>query len=132
REAFALQPAAGDGDVSVLDDGPGHALGGVDGRTDAMLGAVEMGHHAAFEAPRAMATEAKPLELHAFAGNFEPVGSRPGLGDQAADLARAHVKRGDDALPLATIETCLLHPPDPHSGISLGACRRHVRSGAAA
>src|SRR5262245_58064230 len=97
-----------------------------------MLGPIEMGDHAAFEALGAVMAEAQHLKLHAFAGNFEPVWSRPGPGDQAADLARAHVKRGYDLLPLATIETCLLHPPDSHSGISLGACRRHVRSGTAA
>jgi hypothetical protein len=33
--------------MGLLDDDAGHALGGVDGGTDAMLGAVEMSDHAA-------------------------------------------------------------------------------------
>ena len=105
REALALQPAAGHGDTGLLDDDAGHALGGVHGGADAMLGAVEMGDHAAFEAFGAVMAEAEHLELNSVAGDFEPVGRRPGSRDQAADLARANVERGHDALALATIET---------------------------
>ena len=105
REALAFQPAAGDGDMGVLDDDAGHALGRVDRGADAVLGAVEMGDHAAFEALGAVVAEAQHLELDRLASDLEPFGRGRGLGDQAADLARAHVERGHDALALAAIET---------------------------
>ena len=113
REAFALDAAAGDGNVHVLDRDAGHALGGIDGLADAMLDAVEMGDHAGFQALGAAVVAAENLELHGIALALEPIGRRRGLGDQAADLARADVKRGDDALALAPDRGRVSHPPVP-------------------
>ena len=50
--------------MHVLDGDAGHALGGIDGRADAVLGAVEMGDHAGLEAFGAGVVEAQHLELH--------------------------------------------------------------------
>ncbi len=111
REALALEATAGDRHMHVLDSDAGHAFGRVDGRADASLGAVEMGDHAGLKAFGARVIEAEHLELNGIALALEPIGNRRGLGDQAADLARADVERGDDALAFASYGGCVTHPP---------------------
>ena len=97
--------------MHVLDGDAGHALGGIDGRADAGLGAVEMGDHARFQAFGAGMVEAEHLELHGIALALEPIRHGRSLGDQAADLARADVERGHDALALASYCGRVTHPP---------------------
>ena len=58
RETFTLEPPAGDGDMHVLDGDARHALGLIDRRADAVLGAVEMRDRTAFQALRAVMAEA--------------------------------------------------------------------------
>jgi hypothetical protein len=111
REGLALEAAAGDRNMHVLDGHAGHALGGIDGGADAGLGAVEMGDHAGLEALGAGVVEADHLELHGVAPTLEPIGRRLRLGDQAADLARADVKRGHDPLAFAPYRGRVTHPP---------------------
>src|SRR6187551_1023393 len=97
--------------MDVLDGDTGHTLGRVDGRADARLGAVEMRDHAGFQPLGAGVVEAEHLELHGFAFALEPIWRGRGLGDQAADLARADVKRGHNALALAPDRRRVDHSP---------------------
>src|SRR5262245_47726298 len=97
--------------MHVLDGHAGHALGGIDGGANAGFGAVEMGDHAGFEALGASMIEADHLKLHGVAPALEPIGRRLRLGDQAADLARADVKRGHDPLAFAPYRGRVSHPP---------------------
>ena len=113
RERLALETSAGDRNLHVLDGDARHALGGIHGRADARLGAVEMGDHAGLEAFGPGVVEAEHLELHGIAPAVEPIGRRLSLGDQAADLARADVERGHDPLALAPYRGRVSHPPVP-------------------
>src|ERR1700694_3904523 len=99
--------------MHVLDGDAGHALGRIHRRADTVLGAVEMGDHAGFEAFSAGVVEAEHLELHRVALALEPGRHGRGLGDQAADFARANVERSNDALALAPDRGCVDHSPCP-------------------
>ena len=111
REGFALEASAGDGDMHVLDGDAGHALGGIDGRADAGLDAVEMGDHAGLQTFGAGSgrSRAPRTARHRPCPRTSP--ARRSLGDQAADLARADVERGNDALALASYRGRVSHPP---------------------
>ena len=61
-------------EVDVLHDDARHALGRIDGRADAMLGAVQMRDHARLEPFGAGVIESHYLELHRVALALEPIG----------------------------------------------------------
>ena len=84
--------------MSEFDGHPGHALGGVDGKPDRLLGPVEIDDDARFDAARFLVADADHLRPggcgRAAAGRRS---ARLQPRDHAADLARADVEHGDDA-----------------------------------
>ena len=96
RAGLAGEAAGGNVDDERLDGDAGHALGGVDGDADGLLGRVEIGDDARLDAARSLMADAEhfdgvgaPTERLARFGRSEP-------RDEAADLGRADVEDRND------------------------------------
>ena len=99
REGFALQPAGGHVDDQRIDRQPRHALGGVDGEPDGLLGPVEIDDDARLHALRLLMADADHLDRCVRPRSSLPSSRGLSLRDHAADLVRADIEHRQSAGP---------------------------------
>ena len=95
-EQFAGEPAGRDRQHDRFDLDRRHALGAIDGLTDGFLGLRQIDHAAGLHAARAGMAEADHFDGVGPARQHLLRRMRPQPRDQAGDLARSDIERGDE------------------------------------